>query len=379
MVDGLGQIKALLTAATIALITLLGGCSTTTVRAPEIPPLENHEIYDIPDIDPLRMSPEMEEFVDRHTSHKMGSYEKLMDGKAWSLTYATLDPNLLNFNYDPMLTLPADQAFAEKRGNCLTFSSLFIAMARNAGLTAWYQEVKVPTEWSAVRDTVLVSKHVNAVVQSGSRTYTVDVSRRKPERLEVARKLSDTEAKAQYYNNLGADALIVNDLPRAYAYFRKALETQPGQAFLWSNLGVVFKRNEQPEAALLAYQTALSYDPNEMVALNNTYAMYEEAGNAEAAADIRHRVERNRRKNPYYLLYLAETAKEEHRWSDAIDLLNRAIRMDKQEYRFYYSLAQSQYHAGQMSIAQTNLNRAIELAPPNLEDGPLTLPGDEVY
>jgi tetratricopeptide (TPR) repeat protein len=379
MVDGLGQLKALLMAASIALVALSGGCSTTTVRAPEIPLLENQEVYEIPDLDPLKLSPDMKEFVDRHTNHKYGFSERRMDGRAWSLTYAVLDPSLLNFTYDPMVTLTADQAFEQRRGNCLTFSSLFIAMARDAGLQAWYQEVKVPTEWSAVRDTVLVSKHVNAVVQSGSKTYTVDVSRRKPERLEVARKLRDSEAKAQYYNNLGADALIVNDLPRAYAYFRKALETQPGQAFLWSNLGVVFKRNEQPEAALLAYQTALRYDPNEMVALNNTYAMYEEAGNTEAAADIRHRVERNRRKNPYYLLYLAETAKEERRWSDAIDLLNRAIKMDDEEYRFYYSLAQSQYHAGQMSIAQANLDKAIELAPPNLEDGPLTLPGDEVY
>jgi len=379
MVDGFRQFKAFLGTVAIALIALLGACSTVSVRAPEIPPLENHAPYEIPEMDPLGLSPEMTAFVRQHINHKYGFTERRMDGRAWSLTYAALDPNLLNFDYDPMITLPADQAFQARQGNCLTFSNMFIAMAREAGLSAWYQEVKIPTKWTAVKDTVLVSKHVNAVVQSGSKTYTVDVSRRKPEPFEVSRRLSDAEAAAQFYNNLGADALIVEDLARAYAFFRKALETYPGESYIWSNLGVVFKRNLQIDAALLAYQTALQYDPNEMVALNNTYAIYEEAGNAAAAEDMRRRVEKNRQKNPYFLLYQAETAKEELRWADAINLLNRAIRMDGKEYRFYYSLAQSQYYSGKMAVAQVNLERAIELAPPDLDDGPLTLPGKEQY
>jgi tetratricopeptide (TPR) repeat protein len=281
---------------------------------------------------------------------------------------------LLDFDYDPQVTLQADEAFAARTGNCLTFSSLFIAMAREAGLEAWYQEIVIPPKWRAVNDTLLVSMHVNAVVKDNGKRYTVDVSRRKPHRKDVARRLSDLEAEAQYYNNLGAEALIENDLAKAYAYFKKALNNDPGLAYVWSNLGVVYRRNEQTNDAMTAYRFALQLDPDQTVALNNLFLIYEEDGNLESAATLRKRVEKNRLQNPYYLHHLAEVANEEQRYSDAIGLLNRAIRMDENEYRFHYTLAQSQYYAGDAEIARASLDRAKQLAPAKLQDGPLTLP-----
>ena len=91
---------------------------------------------------------------------------------------------------------------------------------------------------------------------------------------------------------------------------------------------------------------------------------------------MKRRVERNRQRNPYYLNYLAETAIEERRYADAISLANRAIHIEDEEYRFFYTLAQSQYLAGRTRLAQDSLDRARELAPPDLPDGPLRLPDD---
>ncbi len=143
-------------------------------RQPAIPALAGQAPVQIPDVDLLRLTPEMRAFSERYA--KRGADNT---GKAWMLAYAALDPYLLDFDYDPMVTLPADEAFRLGRGNCLTFSSMFVAMARDAGLTAWYQEVIVPPEWSAVNETLLVSKHVNAVVAEWNSRYVIDVSRRK--------------------------------------------------------------------------------------------------------------------------------------------------------------------------------------------------------
>jgi Flp pilus assembly protein TadD len=182
------------------------------------------------------------------------------------------------------------------------------------------------------------------------------------------------QAEAQYYNNLGADALVDFELSTAYAYFRKALETDPNEAYVWSNLGVVLRRNGQTDDAIFAYETALKIDPDLNVALNNLYTIHEEDENFEAAQQLERRVERNRRKNPYYLHHLAEIANEEQRYSDAVTLLNRAIRIKENEYRFHYTLAQSQSLSGNPEIAEASLDRARQLAPPNLRTGPLTLP-----
>jgi tetratricopeptide (TPR) repeat protein len=353
----------------IILAGLLGACTLAPVNPPELSALDNYPEYEIPNIDLLRVSPEMKEFVRTHTFDKGGR-----SGKAWSLVYAALDPYLLDFYYDPQVTLPADEAFAARTGNCLTFSSLFIAMARNAGLEAWYQEIKIPAQWSNVNETLLVSMHVNAVVQDRVRQYTIDVSRRQQQKNDVARRVDDLEARAQYFNNLGAGALTENDLARSFAYFKKALNTHSGLAYVWSNLGVVYRRNEQTSDAITAYRFALQLDPGLTVALNNLFSVYEEEGDLESAGALQKKVEKNRRKNPYYLHYLAEIANEEQRYSDAIRLLNRAILLDKNEYRFYYTLAQSQFYAGDAEIARASLDRARQLAPAKLQDGPLTLP-----
>ena len=353
----------------LILIVFTAACATIPADPPEISALENHPVYSIPGVDLLAVSPQMRAFVDTHTARGKGRH-----GKAWSLAYAAMDPYLLDFNYDPQVTLTAEKGFSARTGNCLTFSSLFIAMAREAGLEAWFQEITIPTTWSAVNETLLVGMHVNAVVKDPGKQYVVDVSRRKQQEDDIARRMSDSEAKAQYFNNLGADALVENDLARAHAYFRKGLETHPGLAYIWSNLGVVYRRNEQTDDAITAYRHALRLDQDNNVALNNLYLIYEEDGDLESAAALRKRVERNRRKNPYYLLHLAELANEEQRYSDAIGLLNRAIKMDETEYRFHYTLALSQYYAGETETARASLTRARHLAPANLADGPLTLP-----
>jgi tetratricopeptide (TPR) repeat protein len=351
------------------LALVLSACSTLPPKDPPVPPLANHAPLHIPDTDLLRLTPEMRAFTARYAERSSAG-----SGKAWMFAYATLDPYLLRFEYDPMATLTAEEAFRTGRGNCLAFSSMFVAMAREAGFNAWYQEVIVPPEWSAVNETLLVSKHVNAVVAERAGRYVIDVSRRQKQSLEATRRMSDEEALAQYYNNLGADALVIDDLQRAHAYFSKALETQPGLPYVWSNLGVVLRRNGQTEDAILAYQAAIGLDDEHTVALNNLHTLYTESGDTQAAAAIESRVEKNRRKNPYYLHYLAEIANEEQRWSDAIGLLNRAIRLESNEYRFHYTLAQAHYFAGDTEGAYASLGRARELAPADAVEEPLTLP-----
>ncbi|NNK33928.1 MAG: tetratricopeptide repeat protein [Xanthomonadales bacterium] len=377
MVERLKKRQALGAALAGAVALLIGACgSSPPLTAPDVPPLLGHPQHQVADVDLLSMTPGMRDFVDAHAKSQLFRNSGERGNSAWRLAYAALDNYLLDFDYDPLVTLPADRAFEERRGNCLTFSSMFIAMARDAGLEAWFQEVVVPPKWTSVNETLLISKHVNAVVQDRGRAYTVDVSRRKTEAFEQTRRLSDREAKAQYFNNLGADALIANNLALAHAYFSKAIATDPSVAYVWSNLGVTLRRNEQTADAVMAYRTALRYDPDQAVALNNLYAIYEEDGDLDAAAEMKRQVERNRKRNPYYLNYLAETAIEEQRYEDAIRLANRAIGIDEKEYRFHYTLAQSQYLAGRTRVARASLDRARELAPPDLPDGPLMLPGD---
>jgi tetratricopeptide (TPR) repeat protein len=344
----------------LTLSVIISACAVQTRRTAAIPPLENQPHVEIETVDFLGVSASMKRFIRNYAPEDMPSRKK-----AWNLAYATLNPMLLNFEYDSSLTLTAAETFDRRTGNCLGFSSMFIAMAREAGLRAWFQEVKVPPDWTNVNETLLVSMHVNAVVQDARSEYVVDVTGAKRTEWVRTRKLSDAEAQAQYYNNHGADALVTDDLARAYAYLVKAIRIAPDTSYIWSNLGVVYNRNGQLEYAKQAYYTALEINPAESVALNNLHRIYLEEGDLVRAEKVQSKVERYRRKNPYYLHHLSAQAVEEQRYEAAIKLLNRAIKINGTVYQFHYALARTLFLSGDIKAAQRSLDRAIQLAPPD--------------
>lgn len=352
----------------MAAAVLQTACATQTWTKPAILPLENQVPYEVTDLDILSVSEEMKEFVSRHVPVDLTG-----SSKAFALAYASMDPNFLDFAYDPSKTLGAEDAFAQKAGNCLSFSNMFIAMAREAGMKAWYQEVEVPTEWSSVNETLLVSRHVNAVAKDAYMEYVIDVSKRFRAEDVTSRRITDKEALAQFYNNLGVDALIENQLNVAYAYFVKAIETHPESAFFWSNLAVVYRRNGQTEDAEATYLAAIRLDGDEAVALNNLYSIYTEQGNEAAAQEMHSRVERHRRKNPYYLQQLSVEAINEGRYDDAIKLIRQAIKIKEEEYRFHVTLASFLALNGEDDAARSSLERARQLAPSSSEQNEIEL------
>jgi tetratricopeptide (TPR) repeat protein len=338
----------------------VSACAVQTQRTATIPALENQPHVEIENADFLGVSVPMKRFIRNYAPEDMPSGRK-----AWNLAYAALNPMLLNFDYDPSLTLTAADTFKRRTGNCLSFSNMFVAMAREAGLNAWFQEVKLPPEWTSVNETLLVSMHVNAVVEDAWSEYVVDVTGVKRSGWARIRKLSDAEAEAQYYNNHGANALVENDLAKAFAYFVKAIRIAPDASYIWSNLGVVYNRNGQLEDAKHSYYAALKTNPAETVALNNLHRIYVEEGDLVRAEKIGSKVERYRRKNPYYLHHRSAQAVEEQRYEAAIKLLNRAIKMNGTVYQFHYALARSLFLSGDYEAAQRSLDRAIQLAPPD--------------
>ena len=193
--------------------------------------------------------------------------------------------------------------------------------------------------------------------------WVIDISGQAVAPSRKINRISDEEAKAQHYNNLGADALTQNDLPQAFAYFSKAIEIAPRLDFVWSNLGVVYNRNGQIEDAKTAYLNAINLDPNQAISANNLYLIFQQQGNLKAASKLQARVDRHRRKNPYYLHFLAARAYHEGRLAESTEMLQKAILLQENEYRFHYDMARLQVVDGDLQAARASLDRAVQLAP----------------
>ncbi len=119
------------------------------------------DLPEVNDVDVLAMDQDMLRFLDKHVNQKHRSTLKLHE-----LLYAIITEGSFGLEYDE-ITRTAQETFEARLGNCLSFTNLFVAMAREVGLEVSYQEVDIPPSWSMAGDTYELNRHVNVFVDLG--------------------------------------------------------------------------------------------------------------------------------------------------------------------------------------------------------------------
>jgi Flp pilus assembly protein TadD len=322
----------------------------------------------------LAVSPGMQAFLDAHVARGASRAVRVRQ-----LASAIVDASRFGLVYDET-TRTAPETFRTRRGNCLSFSSMFVAMARRVGLDARYQEVDVPPDWSFRDDTFVLNRHVNVLVDLGSggspdrrlgslvRSATergghvVDFNLDDFRTAYDRRLISDGRALAHFYNNLAVERMGADDTASALAYFRRAARHDPLFSPAWTNLGILYLRGGHPGHAEAAYLQALKAEGGDLVAMSNLASLYERQADAERAAAYRSRVAGHRQRNPYYRYQLAREAFEAEDYDAAIGHLDYAIRRKKNEDRFYLLLGLCTLKKGDEREALRWLARAREVA-----------------
>jgi len=347
-------------------VLVLGACASqppTETVTRTLPKLQHYgPELSVADSDILEVSPEMEEFLERHVL-------KFADLRTRSILLldAVSRNGPLGFVYDESLTLSASDAFDRRSGNCIAYANMIIALSRRAGLKAHYQEVFRERDWSNRENSVLLIKHINVVIASNPHNSTVvDISGLNIGPMVRQRTITDNFAKALYLNNLGVELMLNNKLPAAYAYFDKAIEIEPMVIDSWVNVGVAFGRNNQLNDAKIAFETALEIDQSEYSAMSNLYEVFIAQEDLEAAEQLHAQVQKHREKNPYYLLRMSDEALMNQQFDESISLLRRAIRKKGDDHELHFALARTQYLSGETRAAENSLERARELAPENM-------------
>jgi Flp pilus assembly protein TadD len=258
------------------------------------------------------------------------------------------------------VTRTASGTFHDRQGNCLSFTMLFVTLARAVDLYARYRSVEVPPTW-AHDGTVVVANHVNTAVRTGGGEETVVDFNIRPYRSDQrSRAVSDSYALGLFYTNLGAEAMLAGNYYAALVYLREAAGMDPDVPGLWVNLGVVYARHGKHELAEAAYLRALEADGNEPSALTNLALVYEALGEAELAAEYRARVQNYRERNPYYHFAMATRAYEEQQFADALAALRKALRLKEDEHEFYALRGEVQIALGKPRDATVSFERARE-------------------
>ena len=266
----------------------------------------------------------------------------------------------------------ADHTVAEvwrtREANCLSFTLLTIALAREVGLDAYGQEIARTLSWYSEGDTLFFSNHVNAGIRIGPHEYTVDVASESILTRDPPRKVGDHRMLAIYFSNRAANLLTAGDFAGAASFIDAALAVDPGHATTWNNAGVLHLRGGHTELAERDFLRAVELEKTHDGALMNLAALYAGRGDDVRAAAYRKRIERERNRNPFHFFMRGLDAEKRGEYADAVGQYQRAIRLYRDEHRFHFGLARAYLHLGQPVKAGEALQQAHDLAKGDVRD-----------
>ena len=315
------------------------------------------ELEDLSQVDILELSPEMTEFIDRWVDPHQAEYLKLR-----RLLYALMGDGTFDVIYDGS-TLTAQETFRDQRGNCISFTNMFVAMSRYLGLDSMFQEVMLPPDWSVSGETLVFNLHINAQVDMASHTDQMVDFNLYDFRTRYDRKIiSDNRARAHYFNNMGVEYMFEGDSHAALANFRESIRADDSFSPVWTNLGILNSREGYPDYAEAAYLQALNIDAGNQVAMNNLAVLFEQEGRTELAEHYQSKIKFHRMRNPYYQYQLARTAFDDGDYETAIEYLKIAVRINKNEDSFYFLMSLSYLNSGDKKAAQRWMQKAENVA-----------------
>ena len=274
------------------------------------------------------------------------------------LLHLVFDKDGLGLTYQDDATGSVAQVYATRTANCLSFTLLFIALAREAGLEAHPQEIRETLAWHQDDGVFYREDHINAIVRISGSEYLVDIARDLVIALHKPELVSDKRLLAHFYNNLAMRDLEQGRIAPALAIMGTALELDPRYAMNWSNAGVLYLRNGDEADAQRAYAKALVLDPANAGALANMANLAQRQGDHDLEARLRKRLERQQENDPLFHYVEAEGYVQAGDYPHAIEHYGRAIRLLGNEPRFYAALAHALALAGDTSRAIKALTRA---------------------
>jgi tetratricopeptide (TPR) repeat protein len=284
--------------------------------------------------DVLAVSDEMRAFLTEH-----GAYDASGKAALRKLAWLLGQHAETRLRYDAVATLSAAEAFAQRTGNCLSLSMVFVAMARELGLDARFQDVDTAPVWDTRRGVVFNLRHVNVVSRVRGETFVLDFLPADASATLSARPMRDAEAIAHYHNNIGTEALTDGDEPLAFAHLAAAIDAAPQIPFLWANLGLLYQRHGQPQAALAVLRHAVAIDPRNAGAHAHLANVLMALDRPEQAQQHLQRVSALRAGNPWFQLAHAERAIADGDTVTASLRLDDALALRARDARFYFRAA----------------------------------------
>ncbi len=315
------------------------------------------------DIDPLSLSDELKQRLDKFVG--LARDDRTRIERLQDFLYGE---NQLAIEYSAERTHTAMELYESRSGNCLSAMNLYVALARHLGVEARFQRVDVQPSWDKRGGLLVLSQHINATGRFNQTIrYVVDFTPEIALQQLTSKIISDNEARALYFNNLGVEQLVAGQYEVAVDYLKNALFLQPDNAIFWNNIGASFSRLGRYELAEYSYRKAYELDANSSTAIANLAKFYRAQGDQRRAQEYEVAIERFNQKNPYYHYAQGSIAYERGALADARASFERAIELKEEEPDFYIALSEVVFAQGNLPEARKLRREADDLVRRNAD------------
>jgi len=230
-------------------------------------------------------------------------------------------------DYERGSTATAQEVWATGRANCLSFTHLFIGLARELDLDVYYLRVSDLSRYERQGDLAVASEHVVAAFGPPNRRHILDFSDRPVIEYRDTQRISDRTAVALYYSNLGANQLREGRNDEALVNLGLATRIDPDLVDGWVNRGVALRRAGRTAEAERSYRMALEIDPRAVIAYNNLASLLDQIGRHDEASKLLALTDRADNRNPFSYLAPGDLALAQGRLDEAGRFYRRALRL----------------------------------------------------
>jgi tetratricopeptide (TPR) repeat protein len=353
----------------LLLSMLLAACAAPQTKAPEglfsdqlfAASAERMRAEDV-----FALSPEMKQYLATDITtqvHQKGPQQGLYD--------ALYSKRQLQLDYDSALTRNAAEAFAARSGNCLSLVIMTAAFAKQLGVPIRYQSAYSDESWGRDNDTYFFIGHINLSLGRRSQEHvgfgerdadhmTIDFIPPLEIRALRTYEIQEQTVVAMYFNNKAAEAFIAGRLDDAYAWARAAIVQDPGFGSSYNTLGVIYLRHGNLPQAEKVLSVALERDPNNTRLLSNLASVLTAEGRVADAAVLTRKLEQIDPNPPFSFFNRGLKAMREHDYAAARDWFIREVNRQPYYHEFHFWLASAYVQLGEIDKARRELNLALE-------------------
>lgn len=270
--------------------------------------------------DPLAISPATAGEVWHALSDITSSDEKLRALRDHLYTKAQRP-----FEYAPHVTLTAEQAYKERKGDCMAFSMLFAALARSLGINVYFVHVSDVESYYERGGVLFVSSHVAVGYGHGPNAQIFDFKKEiRDWRLSLYHDIDDDSARALYYNNVAVDWMLEQRFEVAKRLFRVLIERAPAVVEPYNNYGVLLMRMHEQEESLRVLDAGIAKFPSYKPLYTNALFAAEALGRKDRIATLEEQMKSLMHNDPIFVFGRGMKLLSRGAYAAAVSELSRA-------------------------------------------------------